>query len=75
MTVVRLRLTAEQTEQLTSLALQAARRHENAIFLAVTVPFWSSEDGRTVWALEVVTMAAKLGEKIKKLIRNGSNPV
>jgi hypothetical protein len=68
--VIRLRLTAEQTEQLTPLALQAASRHENVIFFAVNVPSWSAEDGATVWQLQIVTMAAKLGAKVKKLIRD-----
>lgn len=66
--VVRLRLTGEQAEQLTPLVLQASGRHENVIFFAVAVPFWSLQDRSVVWELQVTKIPARLGQKVKKLI-------
>jgi hypothetical protein len=72
MTVIRLRLTAEQTSQLSPLVLEASARHENVIFIAVTVPSWSQQDNATVWQLQATSFRARLGQKLQKLIRNGS---
>jgi len=66
--VVCLQLTPEQTKQLAPLAIEAGKRHENTVFVAVTVPYWSRQDGATLWELQVVRIKAKLGAKVKKLI-------
>jgi hypothetical protein len=74
MNVIRLRLTPDQFQQLAPLVLEGARNHQNVIFLAVTVPSWSPEEGSTVWDMEVITITAELGLKVKRLILSGSNP-
>jgi hypothetical protein len=68
--VIKLELTPGQTEQLTPLAIEAAGNRENVLFVAGAVPFWSPQNGETVWKLQVVTLPAKIGHKIVKLIRD-----
>jgi hypothetical protein len=66
--IVRLELTAQQTEQLAPIVLDAASKHENVLFISVVVPFWSPVFGTTVWDLQVVVVPARIGHKILKLI-------
>jgi hypothetical protein len=68
--VIKLALTLGQTEQLTPLVREAAGNRENVLFVATAVPFWSPQDGETVWELQVVSLPAKIGHKIVKLIRD-----
>ena len=65
--VIRLQLTQEQAEELAPLAIQAARNHQNVLFVAVTVPFWSEQG--TVWEFQVVEIPARIGQKVVKLVR------
>jgi hypothetical protein len=67
-TVVRLRLNTGQAQELAQLATGAAGRHENVIFFALTVPFWSPQDNSLVWELQATFIPARIGANIKKLI-------
>jgi hypothetical protein len=66
--VIRLKLTPEQAEQLTPLAIDAASSRQNVLFIATVVPFWSPGEEATVWELQTTVMPAKIGHKVKKLI-------
>jgi hypothetical protein len=68
--VIKLPLTPGQTEQLAPLAIEAAGNRENVLFVAAAVPFWSPKDGETVWELQVISLPAKIGHKILKLVRD-----
>jgi hypothetical protein len=67
--VIKLELTPGQTKQLAPLVIDAAGNRENVLFVAAAVPSWSPKDGETIWELQVVTLPAKIGHKIVKLIR------
>jgi hypothetical protein len=72
--IVRLPLSAEQARQLAPVVHRAAEQHENVIFFAVAIPFWSLHEQSVVWELQVTTIPARLAEKVKKLVL-GSKPV
>jgi hypothetical protein len=71
--VVRLELTAQQTEQLGPLVQQAAADRKNLIFFAVVVPFW--RDGTTIWELQTTVIPARIGHKIIKLVASQKKEV
>jgi hypothetical protein len=64
--VIRLALTTAQARQLAPLVHAAADRHENVIFIATAIPYWSSQDQSAVWELETVIAPARIGEKLRK---------
>ena len=64
--IVRLQLTAKQTEQLAPLVQQAATESKNVLFVAVAVPFWRND--ATIWELQAVLVLAQIGQKITKLV-------
>jgi hypothetical protein len=67
-TVVRLRLTHQQTKEITPLVHKAAVQRENVLFVAVAGPSWSPEDGAVIWEFQASLIRAKCGERVKKLI-------
>jgi hypothetical protein len=69
--IIRLRLTDEQAAQLAPLVTEAAKHHENVLFTAVALPFWAPDEG-TIWDLQTVTLPARIGNKIVKLIRENT---
>lgn len=66
--VVRLELTVQQTEQLVPLVRRAAAEGNNALFLALVVPFWRNRT--TIWELQTVIIPARSGHKIIKLVES-----
>jgi hypothetical protein len=66
--ILRIRLTAEQTKQLSPLVTEAARDGQNVLFVAVTSPCWSQEEGAVIWEFEVCKIRAKCGQRVKKAI-------
>ena len=66
LSVVRLELTAQQTEQLAPLVRKAATEGKNVLFLALTVPFWRNDT--LIWELQTVTIPARIGHKITALV-------
>lgn len=66
--VVGLELTARQIEQLAPLVQQAAAEGNNALFLALAVPFSRNES--TIWELQTVIIPASNGRKIIKLVES-----
>ena len=66
--VIRLQLTPDQADQLAPLAIDAARSHQNLLFVATVMPFWSQEEAATIWELQTTAIPAKIGHKLKKLI-------
>lgn len=66
--IVRLRLTAEQANQLAPIVKCAATSGQNVLFVALCAPFWN-EDG-TFWDLQTTLIPARIGHKIIKLVRS-----
>jgi hypothetical protein len=66
--VIRVRLSAEQTKQITPLVHKAAAQRENVIFFAVACPFWSPNEGAVIWELQVSRIRAKCGQRVRKAI-------
>ena len=56
--VVRLQLTPEQAAQLAPLALDAASKRQNVLFISVVVPFWLPDEGAAVWELQATRVPA-----------------
>jgi hypothetical protein len=73
--VIQVPLSVEQARQLAPpLAHRAAEQCKNVIFFAVAIPFWSLQEQSVVWELQATIIPGRLGEKIKKLVLNGSKP-
>lgn len=66
--IVRLELTAQQTERLAPLVQQAAAENKNLLFFAVAVPFLRND--ATVWELQTKVIPARIGQKIVKLVNS-----
>jgi hypothetical protein len=69
--VVHLELTNLQVDQLAPLVIEASGKRENVLFICAAVPFWSREEAATIWEFQVVTIPARIGERLKKLILGG----
>jgi hypothetical protein len=67
--VIDLPLTEAQTSQLAPLVHTATADHKNVLFVATVAPFWSVEEGQTIWRFQVVPLPARDGFKVIKLIR------
>lgn len=66
--VIRFPLCAEQARLIPPLVLEAAKNHQNVIFFAVTLPFWSAQEEAVFWELQITTISARLGQKIRKMV-------
>src|ERR1700693_191726 len=67
--IIRFPLHAEQAQQLAPLVHRVAEQGKNVVFFATAIPFWSSQDESVIWELQVTIIQARIGEKIKKLVR------
>jgi len=72
--VIDLCLTKEQLDEISPLVHKAARDQQNIFFIATAVPFWSAEQGETVWHFQVAALPARAAYKIAKLIRQAIEP-
>lgn len=63
-----LRLTLDQQAQVQPLVRSAAARRRNVVFIATASPVLDVK-GETFWKLQVATVKAATGEKIRKLVR------
>jgi hypothetical protein len=64
--IVRLRLTAEQANQLAPIVKCAATCRQNVLFVALCAPFWNGDGA--FWELQTTVIPARIGHKIRKLI-------
>jgi hypothetical protein len=72
--LIRIRLTPEQALQLAPLAIGAASQQQNVLFVATAIPYWSRQDEGTVWDLQVKTIPAEIGRRLKKLVLSAGLP-